>query len=76
RDSAFWIKVPMGYPMLFTNPKVNWMFESEPEAGLNGRPMYNPRGKVLGGTSSINGMLYIRGHPTDYDNWAQLGNPG
>lgn len=76
RDSAFWIKVPMGYPMLFTNPKVNWMFESEPEPELNGRPMYNPRGKVLGGTSSINGMLYIRGHPSDYDNWAQLGNPG
>ncbi len=75
-DSAFWIKVPMGYPMLFTNPKVNWMFESEPEPALNDRPMYNPRGKVLGGTSSINGMLYIRGHPNDYDTWAQLGNPG
>lgn len=75
-DSAFWIKVPMGYPMLFTNPKVNWMFESEPEPELNNRPMYNPRGKVLGGTSSINGMLYVRGHPNDYDTWAQMGNPG
>jgi len=75
-DSAFWIKVPMGYPMLFTNPKVNWMFESEPEPELNGRPMYNPRGKVLGGTSSINGMLYVRGHPNDYDTWAQMGNTG
>lgn len=75
-DKAFWIGVPMGYPMLFTNPKVNWMFESEPEPELNNRPMYNPRGKVLGGTSSINGMLYVRGHPNDYDNWAQMGNPG
>lgn len=75
-DSAFWIRVPMGYPMLFTDPRVNWMFESEPEPELNGRAMYNPRGKVLGGTSSINGMLYIRGHPRDYDIWAQMGNPG
>lgn len=76
RDSGFWIKVPLGYPMLFTNPRVNWMFESEPEPELNQRRMYNPRGKVLGGTSSINGMLYVRGHPDDYNTWAQLGNPG
>lgn len=75
-DSAFWIKVPMGYPMLFTNPRVNWMFESEPEPELNGRRMYQPRGKVLGGTSSINGMLYIRGHARDYDLWRQMGCTG
>ncbi|WP_232495261.1 GMC family oxidoreductase [Novosphingobium kaempferiae] len=76
RDTAFWIKPPMGYPMLFTDPKVNWMFESEPEAQLNGRRMYQPRGKVLGGTSSINGMLYIRGNRRDYDHWRQLGCEG
>lgn len=75
-DTAFWIKVPMGYPMLFTDPKVNWMFETEPEAELGGRRMYQPRGKVLGGTSSINGMIYIRGHARDYDLWAQKGCVG
>lgn len=75
-DTAFWIRPPMGYPMLFSNPKVNWMFESEPEAQLNGRRMYQPRGKVLGGTSSINGMLYIRGNAADYDHWRQLGCEG
>jgi choline dehydrogenase len=75
-DTAFWIRVPMGYPMLFTDPAINWMFESEPEAELGGRRMYQPRGKVLGGTSSINGMIYIRGHPADYDLWAQRGCTG
>lgn len=76
RDSGFWIKVPLGYPMLFANPKVNWMFESEPEAELGSRRMYQPRGKVLGGTSSINGMLYIRGNRRDYDEWGQRGCVG
>jgi choline dehydrogenase len=75
-DTAFWIKVPMGYPMLFSDARINWMFESEPEPDLGGRRMYQPRGKVLGGTSSINGMLYIRGHPRDYDQWRQMGNEG
>ncbi|SPJ26045.1 GMC family oxidoreductase [Palleronia abyssalis] len=75
-DKAFWITPPMGYPMLFTNPKVNWMFETEPEPELNDRRMYQPRGKVLGGSSAINGTLYIRGHPEDYDGWRQLGNTG
>lgn len=75
-DKAFWIRVPMGYPMLFTDPKVNWMFETEPEAELNDRRMYQPRGKVLGGTSSINGMIYIRGHAEDYDLWRQKGCTG
>ena len=75
-DKAFWITPPMGYPMLFTNPKVNWMFETEPEPELNDRRMYQPRGKVLGGSSAINGMLYIRGHPEDYDGWRQMGNTG
>ncbi|RYE97218.1 MAG: choline dehydrogenase, partial [Oxalobacteraceae bacterium] len=75
-DTAFWIKVPMGYPMLFADRRVNWMFESEPEPELNDRRMYQPRGKVLGGTSSINGMLYIRGNARDYDLWRQHGCVG
>ena len=76
KDSSFWIHVPMGYAKTFVDPKVNWMFESEPEERLNGRTMYQPRGKVLGGTSSINGMIYMRGHAADYDQWRQLGNEG
>jgi choline dehydrogenase len=72
-DKAFWIGVPMGFPLLFADPEVNWMFETEPVPELNGRRMYQPRGKVLGGTSSINGMVYIRGHAQDYDLWRQLG---
>src|SRR5499427_10236214 len=62
RDTLPWIHVPLGYHKTFTNPRVNWMFDSEPEPELNGRVMYQPRGKVLGGTSSINGMVYMRGN--------------
>src|SRR6266700_1873958 len=76
RDSYWWIHVPIGYSRLFANPRVNWMFESEPEAELEGRTMYQPRGKVLGGTSSINGMVYMRGNPADYDLWRQRGCTG
>lgn len=76
RDTNPWIHVPMGYAKTFVDPKVNWMFESEPERELNGRTMYQPRGKVLGGTSSINGMIYMRGNAADYDQWRQLGNEG
>lgn len=76
RDTNPWIHVPMGYAKTFVDPKVNWMFESEPEAELNNRTMYQPRGKVLGGTSSINGMIYMRGNAADYDQWRQLGNEG
>ena len=75
-DKSFWIHTPMGYAKTFVDPKVNWRFESEPEAELNGRTMYQPRGKVLGGTSSINGMIYMRGTGADYDQWRQLGNEG
>jgi choline dehydrogenase len=75
-DTGFWIRSPLGYPMLFANPRVNWMFDSEPMPELNGRTTYQPRGKVLGGTSSINGSVYIRGHPRDYDDWRQLGCVG
>jgi choline dehydrogenase len=76
KDNKFWIHVPMGYAKTFVDPKVNWKFESEPEEQLNNRTMYQPRGKVLGGTSSINGMIYMRGNAADYDQWRQLGNEG
>lgn len=76
RDSYPWIHVPLGYHKTFNNPKVNWMFDSEPEPELNGRIMYQPRGKVLGGTSSINGMVYMRGNAADYDEWRQRGCEG
>src|SRR5438128_15855 len=76
RDSNPWIHIPLGYTRTFTNPRVNWMFESEPEKELNDRTIYQPRGKVLGGTSSINGMVYMRGTPADYDNWRQRGCEG
>jgi len=76
RDLNPWIHIPLGYTRTYTDPRVNWMFESEPEAELNNRTMYQPRGKVLGGTSSINGMVYMRGTPTDYDGWRQRGCEG
>nr|WP_294548347.1 GMC family oxidoreductase N-terminal domain-containing protein [uncultured Rhodopila sp.] len=75
-DSNPWIHIPMGYAETFVDPKVNWKFESEPEAELNDRTLYQPRGKVLGGTGSINGMIYMRGNAADYDLWRQLGNEG
>ena len=73
RDRNPWIHIPMDLRRLFTDPGVNWMYESEPEAQLNGRALYQPRGKVFGGTSSINGMVYMRGMPADYDVWRQPG---
>jgi choline dehydrogenase len=76
KDSYPWIHIPLGYAKTFTNPAVNWMFDSEPEAALNNRIMFQPRGKVLGGTSSINGMVYIRGNHADYDDWRQRGCTG
>ncbi len=75
-DSYPWIHIPLGYHKTFNNPKVNWMFDSEPEPELNDRVMYQPRGKVLGGTSSINGMVYMRGNSADYDEWRQRGCEG
>jgi choline dehydrogenase len=75
-DKNPWIHIPLGYTRTYTDPRVNWMFESEPEKELNGRTLYQPRGKVLGGTSSINGMVYMRGTPTDYDGWRQRGCEG
>src|SRR5579884_1290370 len=75
-DTNPWIHIPLGYTRTYTDPRVNWMFESEPEAQLNGRTLYQPRGKVLGGTSSINGMVYMRGTQADYDGWRQRGCEG
>ena len=76
KDSYPWIHIPLGYHKTFNNPRVNWMFDSEPEPELNNRIMYQPRGKVLGGTSSINGMVYMRGNAADYDEWRQRGCEG
>src|SRR5258706_15356190 len=75
-DRNVWIHIPLGYGKLFSNGKVNWLYSSEPEAELNNRQIIQPRGKVLGGSSSINGLLYIRGQPADFDHWRQLGNSG
>lgn len=76
KDRNPWIHVPLGYAKLFTDPKVNWLYNSEPEPELNNRQIIQPRGKVLGGSSSINGLLYVRGQPQDFDHWRQLGNAG
>ena len=73
KDDKFWIHVPMGYAKVYSDPRVNWMDESEPEEALENRTLYVPHGKVLGGTSAINGMLYMRGHRADYDEWRQRG---
>jgi choline dehydrogenase len=69
RDTDPWIHIPLGYGKLFTRRDVNWAYESEPEPTLGGRRIFSPRGKVLGGSSSINGLVYIRGQPEDFDNW-------
>jgi choline dehydrogenase len=75
-DRHFWIHVPLGYGKLFADARVNWLYKTEPEPGLGGREVIQPRGKVLGGSSSINGLLYIRGQADDFDHWRQLGNAG
>jgi len=75
-DRHIWIHIPLGYGKLFDNPKVNWLYKTEPEPELNNRQIIQPRGKVLGGSSSINGLLYVRGQHEDYDHWRQLGNTG
>jgi choline dehydrogenase len=76
RDTNPWIHIPLGYGRLFKEKAVNWMYQTEPEPGLNGRNVFQPRGKVLGGSSSINGLLYVRGQHEDYDRWRQHGNLG
>lgn len=75
-DRRFWVQTPIGYGATYTDPKVNWRFYSEAEAGLGNRKMYMPRGKVLGGSSSINALVYHRGQSSDYDDWKRAGNVG
>ena len=75
-DSSPWIHMPIGYGRNFSNPKVNWLYSSEPGIDWVKRPIKQPRGKVLGGSSSINGLVYMRGQKEDYDHWRQLGNDG
>lgn len=71
-----WVQMPIGYGKAFYDKNLNWMYMTEPDPGLNGRQSYWPRGKVIGGSSSINAMVYIRGQKSDFDDWAALGNPG
>ncbi len=72
RDDYHWIHIPVGYLYCIGNPRTDWLYQTEADAGLNGRQLRYPRGKVLGGCSSINGMIYMRGQARDYDQWAQL----
>lgn len=76
RDNYFWIDIPVGYLFTINNPRTDWCFNIEPDPGLNGRSIGYARGKVLGGCSSINAMIYMRGQRTDYDHWESLGNRG
>ncbi|RJX81240.1 GMC family oxidoreductase [Pseudomonas sp. LS-2] len=76
QDNYAWIHVPVGYLYCIGNPRTDWCFKTEAEPGLNGRALNYPRGKVLGGCSSINGMIYMRGQSRDYDGWAAQGNVG
>ena len=75
-DRSFWIHLPIGYGKTMWSPKYNWCFHTDPDPNMNGRRIYWPRGKTLGGSSSINGLIYIRGQREDYDHWAALGNEG
>ncbi len=72
RDDYHWIHIPVGYLYCIGNPRTDWLYSTEPDAGLNGRVLRYPRGKTLGGCSSINGMIYMRGQARDYDQWAQI----
>ena len=76
RDNWIWFHIPVGYLFAIGNPRADWMFKTEPEEGLNGRSLNYPRGKVIGGSSAINGMIYMLGQSADYDHWRQLGLPG
>ena len=75
-DRSPWIHIPLGYGKTITDSRVNWCYETEPDAAMAGRRIFWPRGKVLGGSSSINGLLYVRGQAEDFDHWRQLGNVG
>ncbi len=75
-DRTLWIQLPIGYGRTYFDASVNWMYDSEAEPALNGRASYWPRGKVIGGSGSINAMVHVRGRPEDFDDWRDLGNPG
>ena len=75
-DNWIWYHIPVGYLFAIGNPRSDWMFKTEPQPGLNGRSLNYPRGKVIGGSSAINAMVYMRGQAGDYDHWRQLGLPG
>jgi choline dehydrogenase len=76
RDNWIWFHIPVGYLFAIGNPRADWLFRTQPEAGLNGRQLNYPRGKVIGGSSAINAMIYMRGQAADYDGWQQLGLAG
>ena len=76
KDNYVWIHIPIGYGKTMFHPRYNWGFYTDPEPNMHGRKIYWPRGRGLGGSSSINGLIFIRGQSDDYDRWAQLGNPG
>src|SRR5690606_6533048 len=76
RDRSVWIHLPIGYGRTMFHPRYNWRFSTEPEPGMNNRRVYWPRGRGLGGSSSINGLIFIRGQPEDYERWKDEGNPG
>lgn len=75
-DNYHWVHIPVGYLYCIGNPRTDWMMKTASEPGLNGRSLVYPRGKVLGGCTSVNGMIYMRGQAADYDHWRQLGNVG
>src|SRR5215468_8227447 len=75
-DDWIWFHIPAGYLFAIGNPRADWMFRTEPEPGLNGRAIAYPRGRVIGGSSAINAMIYMRGQAADYDEWRQLGLQG
>ncbi|WP_338720708.1 GMC family oxidoreductase [Devosia sp. XK-2] len=76
KDNYHWVTIPVGYLYCIGNPRTDWMMKTAPEPGLNGRSLVYPRGKVLGGCTSVNGMIYMRGQAADYDGWRQAGNTG
>ena len=75
-DRYLWIHIPIGYGKTMFHPVYNWGFRTDPDPGMDGRRIYWPRGRGLGGSSSINGLIYVRGQPEDYDRWARDGNRG
>lgn len=76
KDSSWWFRIPVGFAKMYYNPAYNWMYYSQPQAQLGNRAIYAPRGKVQGGSGSINAMIYVRGQAHDFDDWAANGNPG